>query len=189
MFVRPHHKKQFKQLCQDLTGAGCPEDSEGLLLPAQECGFVGRGGSGSTTEESEIQGEAASPTPGTSKDGLQGRVQSTILSCRSRASNLKSNEREAEHPRSTSDRSLLCADPLLGSSKTEVLKKSQSTACPTVHSESQKAETDGGSCRARQPTNSNIPPVSPVNSRAASLPSTSGLLKFLLPPCGSLLYK
>nr|XP_056700889.1 regulator of telomere elongation helicase 1 [Euleptes europaea] len=43
MFVRPHHKKRFKQLCQDLTGVSCSEDGEECLLPAPEHRFFGCG--------------------------------------------------------------------------------------------------------------------------------------------------
>ncbi|XP_015278329.1 PREDICTED: regulator of telomere elongation helicase 1-like [Gekko japonicus] len=67
MFVRPHHKKRFRQMCQDLTGMSCPEDSKELPLPAQEHGFLGPEGSCPATEEAEIQAGAAAPTPGSSK--------------------------------------------------------------------------------------------------------------------------
>lgn len=35
MFVRPHHKEQFKELCQGLTGVGCGEGEKQLQQPVQ----------------------------------------------------------------------------------------------------------------------------------------------------------
>ncbi|XP_054836585.1 regulator of telomere elongation helicase 1 [Eublepharis macularius] len=164
MFVRPHHKKQFRQVCQDLTGVSFPEDSKERLLPALEHHFSGSGGSCSTAEESGSLGVASAPTPGTSKDGKPGRIQSTILSfCHSQASHLKPQKREAEHSQSTSDLPALSTDPLLGSSKCETLKKTPSTVSPPVHSKTSRNKTDGGSGRVRVPTNSDIPVVSPIS--------------------------
>ncbi|XP_077192063.1 regulator of telomere elongation helicase 1 isoform X2 [Paroedura picta] len=76
MFVRPQHKKQFRQMCQDLTGTGGPGDRKELLLPAQELDLLGPEAScsarGETNvqpvrEETEIQADAAVPAAGSSK--------------------------------------------------------------------------------------------------------------------------
>ncbi|KAM6457881.1 regulator of telomere elongation helicase 1 isoform 3-T5 [Liasis olivaceus] len=61
MFVRPHHKKQFIQMCRELTGMNCPgEDKEIRPVAAQlpSC----------TVEDSEIQDKAARQCPDSSKN-------------------------------------------------------------------------------------------------------------------------
>lgn len=35
MFVRPHHKEQFKQMCKDLTGMVCGEGEKQLQQQAR----------------------------------------------------------------------------------------------------------------------------------------------------------
>ena len=35
MFVRPHHKEQFKQMCKDLTGMVCGEGEKQLQQQVQ----------------------------------------------------------------------------------------------------------------------------------------------------------
>ncbi|KAF7248721.1 Regulator of telomere elongation helicase 1 [Varanus komodoensis] len=66
MFVRPHHKNQFKRMCKELTGMNCPCESKEVFLPAQK--GLGLGG---PVEESGIQDKAASAIPGLygSKEG------------------------------------------------------------------------------------------------------------------------
>ncbi|XP_060086573.1 regulator of telomere elongation helicase 1 [Heteronotia binoei] len=66
-FVRPHHKKRFRQMCQDLTGMNCPEDSKKLPSPGQDQGLFGSEEGCSTGEEAGIQTEAAPSVPGSSK--------------------------------------------------------------------------------------------------------------------------
>ncbi|XP_053250552.1 regulator of telomere elongation helicase 1 isoform X3 [Podarcis raffonei] len=74
MFVRPHHKKQFRQMCKELTGMSCPEESEEALLPAQEEGSLGLRDSNCTAEESKTQDKAASPIPGSSKSEMLEKI-------------------------------------------------------------------------------------------------------------------
>lgn len=64
MFVRPHHKQRFRQMCQDLTGSGGSEESEVLLLPAKEGPSLGLEGSSRTVEDRETQDKAGSSIPG-----------------------------------------------------------------------------------------------------------------------------
>ncbi|XP_061486921.1 regulator of telomere elongation helicase 1 isoform X2 [Rhineura floridana] len=86
MFVRPHHKERFRQVCKELAGMSCPEESEEVPLPGEEECSLGLRGSCRTVEESKIQDKAASPTPGSSKSEMLEKIQSTATS----VSNLES---------------------------------------------------------------------------------------------------
>ncbi|XP_042319514.1 regulator of telomere elongation helicase 1 isoform X2 [Sceloporus undulatus] len=68
MFVRPHHKKQFRQMCEELMGMSYPGESEEVLLPAQEGHDIDARDSYPTAGETKTEDKAASPTPGTSKN-------------------------------------------------------------------------------------------------------------------------
>ncbi|XP_063003371.1 regulator of telomere elongation helicase 1 [Elgaria multicarinata webbii] len=75
MFVRPHHKSQFRQMCKDLTGMNCPSESEEVLLPAPEGKSHSLGAPGCTVKDSGCRDKAASPTPGSSKSKAEEQLQ------------------------------------------------------------------------------------------------------------------
>nr|XP_008117805.1 PREDICTED: regulator of telomere elongation helicase 1 isoform X1 [Anolis carolinensis] len=82
MFVRPHHKKQFRQMCKELTGMSCPgEGGEGVHLPAQK----DTESSCHNPKETESQDKAASPIPGTSKSMTAQNIQTVPSSTSQKA--------------------------------------------------------------------------------------------------------
>ncbi|XP_063152947.1 regulator of telomere elongation helicase 1 isoform X3 [Candoia aspera] len=68
MFVRPHHKKQFIQMCRELMGAACPGENKETCSVGPELSYC-------TVEDSEIQDTAARQCPGASKDGRLEQLQ------------------------------------------------------------------------------------------------------------------
>ncbi|XP_053100665.1 regulator of telomere elongation helicase 1 isoform X2 [Hemicordylus capensis] len=165
MFVRPHHQKQFKQMCKDLIGDNCPKESERILLPAQEGRSLDLAGSCHALEESDTQDKAAGPAPGTSKNGMPGKIQSTILSfCSSQTSSLKSQKKDKAQTQNTGSLSVLAshAEPSLDTSKRETLAKFQSTASSTSNCEKQKTKTEGSPSKVRAPTDSGSLSISPI---------------------------
>ncbi|XP_074826470.1 regulator of telomere elongation helicase 1 isoform X4 [Natator depressus] len=81
MFVRPHHKEQFRQMCKDLTGMSCSEEKKKLQLEVQEPKSpLNLENSCSKAENSETQDKAVSHTPATFKSEMPRKTQSKILS-------------------------------------------------------------------------------------------------------------
>ncbi|XP_066480126.1 regulator of telomere elongation helicase 1 isoform X2 [Tiliqua scincoides] len=160
MFVRPHHQKQFRQMCKDLTGMSCSKEVE-----AQEGHALDSGCSALAQEEWDPQDEAARPTPGTSKDRKLGMIQNTILSfCTSettRGLSLQSQNKNKAHAPSATGISVLALKPSSGISKREAQEKFQSMASSPSNCETEK--TKGGPSSVRAPTTSDNLPISPIS--------------------------
>uniref|UniRef100_A0ABM5G554 Regulator of telomere elongation helicase 1 n=1 Tax=Pogona vitticeps TaxID=103695 RepID=A0ABM5G554_9SAUR len=84
LFVRPHHKERFRQMCKQLTGTGCPRESEEVLLPAQEGGSVAAGGSHHPEKESQTGDEVTAETPDFHESGTLQTIVSPGSSLKSR---------------------------------------------------------------------------------------------------------
>ncbi|XP_074144969.1 regulator of telomere elongation helicase 1 isoform X3 [Sminthopsis crassicaudata] len=97
MFVRPHHKKQFLQMCMDLTGT-CPE--EGTLLSPWKNHPESSSLDSQVGEEAEAQGLVAGSKPDVSEPEKSRKVQSKISSfcCKLK----KSESPESKFPESAS---------------------------------------------------------------------------------------
>nr|XP_042703328.1 regulator of telomere elongation helicase 1 isoform X7 [Chrysemys picta bellii] len=81
MFVRPHHKEQFRQMCKDLTGMSCSEEKKKLQPEVQEAKSpLNLENSCSKTENSETQDKPVSHTPATFKSEVPRKTQSKIFS-------------------------------------------------------------------------------------------------------------
>ncbi|XP_067410131.1 regulator of telomere elongation helicase 1 isoform X4 [Emydura macquarii macquarii] len=80
MFVRPHHKEQFRQMCKDLTGMSCNEEKK--LRPEVQEAWVPLNlqNSCSKAENRETQDKAVSHTPATFKSEMPRKTQSKIFS-------------------------------------------------------------------------------------------------------------
>uniref|UniRef100_A0A8C8R767 Regulator of telomere elongation helicase 1 n=1 Tax=Pelusios castaneus TaxID=367368 RepID=A0A8C8R767_9SAUR len=80
VFVRPHHKEQFRQMCKDLTGMSCNEEKK-LQPEVQEAkSSLNMRNSCSKAENSETHDKAASHTPVTFKSETPRKTQSKIFS-------------------------------------------------------------------------------------------------------------
>ncbi|XP_043351959.1 regulator of telomere elongation helicase 1 isoform X5 [Dermochelys coriacea] len=81
MFVRPHHKEQFRQMCKDLTGMSCSEEKKKLQLEVKEAKSpLNLENSCSKAENCETQDKAVSHTPATFKSEMPRKTQSKIFS-------------------------------------------------------------------------------------------------------------
>ncbi|XP_027501918.1 regulator of telomere elongation helicase 1 isoform X4 [Corapipo altera] len=83
MFVRPHHKEQFKEMCESLTGMVCGEGKKQLQQPVQS------GGKPLSLESWCTKGNSHVQDASTSKTDMPGKIQSKISSfCFSQKSEL-----------------------------------------------------------------------------------------------------
>ncbi|XP_006132510.2 regulator of telomere elongation helicase 1 isoform X1 [Pelodiscus sinensis] len=80
MFVRPHHKEQFRRMCKELTGMSCTVEKK-LQEEVQEAtSSLNLENSCSKEEESETQDKTVSHAPATFKSAMRRKTQSKIFS-------------------------------------------------------------------------------------------------------------